>query len=164
MEAPELDPTTDANFDKIREKAEAEYKAIAEVYCPYFKEKIVFNDKGITHLKFKKDKVARERKDQYMRLKNIHIAPMVIKSSYTLQEAQVKKEFIEVNTNTRKEKVQKDVYYYAFVAIIRDGNFDKRVKVVIRQVTGGIKMFWSIIPYWKSNKELKLHNGDLQED
>jgi hypothetical protein len=164
MEAPEINLTIDANFQRTREKAEAEYKTIGEVYCPYFKEKIAFNDKGLTHLKFKKNKFARERKDQYMRLKNIHIAPLVLKSSYTLQEYQIKKEFIDIATNTRKEKIQKDVYYYAFVAIVRDGNFDKRVKVVIRQVADGIKMFWSIIPYWKSNKELKLHTGSLDED
>src|SRR5690606_30137546 len=118
----------------------------------------------LTHVKFKKDKVARERKDQYMRLKNIHLAPIVLKSSYTLQECQDKKEFVEVSTKTRREKILKNVRYYAFIAIIKDRDFDKRVKVIVKQIDGGIKMFWSIIPYWSSNKELKLHTGELSND
>ncbi|QQR50564.1 hypothetical protein IPF86_01435 [Candidatus Nomurabacteria bacterium] len=160
----ENDINIDANYIKIKEKAEVFYKTVSEVYCPYFKEKVAFNDKGIKHIKFKSERVARDRKDQYMRLKNIHLAPLVLKSSYTLQEIQTKKMFIDIDTNTRHEKMLKEVTYYAFIAILKDGQFDKRVKVIVKQVSGGIKMFWSIIPFWKSNKELKLHTGDLEND
>ncbi len=160
----EEDLEFDENYQRIKDKAEAEYKLIGNVYCPYFKEKIAFNDKGIKHIKFKSERVARGRPDQYMRLKNIHLAPVVLGTSHTLQEIQHKKIFVDIETNTRKERVQKDATYYGFVSIIQDGNFQKRVKVIIRQVSGGIKLFWSIIPYWKSNKGLKLHTGDLDED
>jgi len=40
----------------------------------------------------------------------------------------------------------------------------KRFKIVVRQVEGGQKHFLSIIPGWKSNKELQLHAGDLEQD
>ena len=32
------------------------YRSIGEIYCPYFKEKIIFNAKGLEHLKFKMQK------------------------------------------------------------------------------------------------------------
>ncbi len=154
----------DKNLKKIINKAEKTYKRIGEIYCPYFKEKVSFNDKGIKHLKFKSESKARERKDQYMRLKNIHIAPLVVERSSTLQEIHSKKIFVKVRTNTRKEEILKQATYYGFVAIIEDGNFNKRVKVIIRQIEGGNKHFWSVIPFWKSNKELKLFSGNLEED
>ena len=138
----------DADFESFREKAELLYKEIGEVYCPYFKEKIAFNEKGIKHIKFKSLGFARERKDQLMRLKNIHLAPKVLAETHTLQEREHKKEFVEIHTNTKNEKVLKEVAYYAFIAILSDGAVEKRVKVVVRQVSGGAKMFWSIIPCW----------------
>jgi len=39
-------------FDKAKKEAENLYKSIGEVYCPYFKEKISFNVKGLEHIKF----------------------------------------------------------------------------------------------------------------
>ncbi|MEI6882767.1 MAG: hypothetical protein WCK82_15715 [Bacteroidota bacterium] len=141
----------DASFDAFREKAELLYKKIGEVYCPYFKEKVAFNEKGINHIKFKSLGFARERKDQLMRLKNIHLAPRVLAETHTLQERESKKEFIDVHTNTRNEKILKDITYYAFIAILFDENIEKRVKVVVRQVSGGNKVFWSIIPCWGAN-------------
>jgi len=52
-----------------------------------------------------------------------------------------KKFFINVKTNTRKERILKDATYYGFIAIIKDGNFSKRLKVVVRQIQGGNKHF-----------------------
>jgi hypothetical protein len=34
-------------FKKVKEEAESFYKQIGEIYCPYFKEKIAFNAKGL---------------------------------------------------------------------------------------------------------------------
>ena len=44
---------TDEQFNKLKLKSEEFYKSIGEVHCPYFKEKIIFNAKGLEHLKFK---------------------------------------------------------------------------------------------------------------
>ncbi len=155
---------TDGNLEKIIKRAEQSYKSIGQVYCPYLKERVCFNDKGIKHIKFKSEGKARERKDQFMRLKNIHLAPLIIEKSHTLQETQEKKIFVNIKTNTRRERILKTATYYGFTAIIRDGNFSKRLKVVVRQIQGGNKHFWSIVPFWKNNKELKLHSGNLEED
>jgi len=154
----------DSNFKKLREKAETFYKEVGEIHCPYFNERISFNSKGLEHIKFKTKRKIRERKDAYMRLKNIHLAPQILKNSYTLQEKQNKKIFVDIKTNSRKETILKNCTYYGFLAIITDGNFEKRLKIIIRQIDGGQKHFWSIIPYWKNNKEIKMHSGNLEED
>lgn len=154
----------DGNFEKERIVAETKYKNMDSVHCPYFNEEISFNSKGLEHLKFKSKRKVRERKDAFIRFKNIHLAPKIIKSSKTLQEIHTRKIFIEIKTNNRKESVLKNCNYYGFIAILKDGQYMKRLKIIIRQVEGGKKHFWSIIPYWKSNKEIKMHSGNMQED
>jgi hypothetical protein len=42
-----------------------------------------------------------------------------------------------------------------------------RVKVIIKQIIGGQKYFWSVIPYWridKDNSKRILHNIDHEDD
>ncbi|MCR4284306.1 MAG: hypothetical protein NUV64_03300 [Parcubacteria group bacterium] len=154
----------DKNLEKVKKEAEKVFKDIKEVYCPYFSEKVAFNSRGVKHIKFKADRLARERKDQFMRLKNVHLAPIILLKSSTLQEIQRRNIFVEVKTNTRKEKILKNATYYGFISIIEDGSFKKRVKVIVRQIDGGNKHFWSIIPFWNNNKGLKLYSGNLEED
>lgn len=73
------------DFEAVKTKAEEYYSSIGSIYCPYFGAKIVFNSKGIRHLKFKSDEVARPQEDQYSRLKLVRQAPEVIKLSKTVQ-------------------------------------------------------------------------------
>lgn len=51
------------DFQTVKSNAENFYKTISEIYCPYFKEKIAFNIKGLKHLKFKSDRQDRSEKD-----------------------------------------------------------------------------------------------------
>ncbi len=154
----------DTNFEKVKTEAEKYYSLIGEVLCPYFNETISFNRKGITHIKFKKNEVARSRADQFMRLKNIKFAQRIIEKSRTLQEYKETKGLEESKSDGNREKILQTVIYYGFVAIVKDGPSIKRFKIILKQVGGSKKFFWSIIPFWKSNKELKLHNGDLEDD
>jgi hypothetical protein len=151
------------DFQKVRDEAEKFYKAIGEVYCPYFKGKITFNAKGLKHLKFKSNRQARPREDQYSRLKLIYLAPEILKQSHTLQGIQQLKRFESQKTNNRWERVMKDVTYYEFIAVINN----VRAKVIVKEVLGGEKHFWSVIPFWGINKEKSkriLHSGDLEND
>lgn len=150
-------------FKKVKEKAEDNYRKIGEVNCPYLQKKINFNAKGLDHIKFKKWNHTRLVSDQYMRLKLIHYAPEVIKKSHTVQGILKVKEFERRKINSRWEKVLIDVTYYEFVAVI-DGI---RVRVVIKNISGGENYFWSIIPFWKMNEkngERLLHYGKPGED
>lgn len=150
-------------FEKHKLLAEEFYKNTGEVFCPYFQEKIVFNAKGLEHLKFKTKNHARLRDDQYTRFKILHLAPKIISLSRTIQGISHTKNFESIRSNARTEIILKSVSYYEFVAILEE----KRVRVVIKQIENGSKYFWSIIPYWKINKtnfERKMHGGNLENE
>lgn len=150
-------------FNKIKEEAEEYYKNIDEVYCPYLKEKVYFNRKGLNHIKFKKWNNARSNNDQYMRLKLIHYASEIIKKSHTLQGYSETKEFEHKKINSRWENIWTNVVYYEFIAVIDS----IRVRIIVKYVEGGGKYFWSIIPFWKIDKKYGkrlLHNGKPDQD
>lgn len=66
-------------------------------------------------------------------------------------------------SHSRWEKVLKDVTYYEFLAVLDT----IRLKVIIKEVIGGEKHFWSVIPSWRINKDTGmrvLHSGDLRKD
>lgn len=153
-----------ADFDDVKQEAEDLYAAVGSVCCPYFSNKpIAFNAKGIRHLKFKSDEKARPREDQYARLKLLHLAPQVIKLSRTVQGIWQTRQFEMQKTNSRWERVLKDVSFYEFVAVLDN----VRMKVIVKEVAGGEKHFWSIIPFWKidaANHRRILHSGDPERD
>jgi hypothetical protein len=151
------------DFEKVRIEAEAFYQTVGEVYCPYFKEKIAFNSKGLKHLKFKSDQVARVKKDQYARLKLLKYAPAIIQESKTVQGIREVRQFEMQNMNSRWEKVLKDVTFYEFISVVDN----LRIKVVIKQVALGQKYFWSVRPFWgidKVNSKRVLHSISQEDD
>ena len=151
------------DFEAVKTEAEELYAALEPVYCPYFGEKITFNAKGIKHLKFKSDEVARPQSDQYSRLKLVHIAPDILKLSHTVQGIWRTKRFEIQKTHSRWEKVLKEVLYWEFIAVLEN----VRLKVIVKQVAGGEKHFWSVIPFWGINKETSsriLHSGNPDSD
>jgi hypothetical protein len=72
-------------FKRAKEQGEEFYKTLGKVYCPYFKEDISFNAKGLEHLKFNKKNFARPLSDQYIRFKILKFAPEVLKLTKTVQ-------------------------------------------------------------------------------
>ena len=57
----------------------------------------------------------------------------------------------------------KEVTYYEFIAVVNT----VRVKVIIKEVLGGEKHFWSVIPFWGIDKVTSkriLHSGDPEND
>ena len=151
------------DFDKIRVEAEKFYSSVGEVYCPYFQEKIVFNSKGLKHLKFKADQQARPVKDQYARLKLLRLVPEVLKKSHTVQGIWRIKRFEEQKTGGKWKHIFKDVVYYEFIAVMDSVG----IKIVIKEVIGGEKHFWSVIPFWdidKENRKRILCSGGIERD
>lgn len=154
---------TNEEFDKIKSKNEELYKSLGEVYCPYFKEKIIFNTKGLEHLKFKTKNHARSRDDQYIRLKLLHLAPKILKLSSTIQGFSELKIFELNRSNHRNEKMLVDVNYYEFVAVLER----VRVRIIIKKIGTAPKYFWSIIPHWKIDKvtgKRRMSYGNPEDD
>lgn len=151
------------NFEEVRIKGEDFYKTLDVVRCPYFNGNVSFNSQGLEHLKFKQQRKARSQQDQYMRLKLLHLAPVVLQTSTTLQGIWTTKNFERIRVNSRTDNILKVVTYYEFVAVIEK----IRVKVIIKQIDDGNRFFWSIIPYWgvdKTTKNRKLYSGYPEED
>ena len=152
-----------SDFEEVRTKGEELYKTISEVYCPYFKSSITFNAQGLEHLKFKKRNTARLDQDQYMRFKLLHLAPEVLQISSSVQGIWETKKFETIKQNSNWKNILVEVTYYEFIAVIKRN----RVKIIIKQIGDGKKMFWSIIPFWGMNAETMtriLHEGNLDED
>jgi hypothetical protein len=156
-------------MDDEQEKASAEenYRKIVSIHCPYLKQQVNFNSKGLDHIKMKEWNKARPLSDQIVRLKLLHLAPEVIKSSNTLQEYKEEKRFERRRKNSRRENVLSDVRYYAFIAILKNC----KIKVIVKQVMPGEFFFWSIVPMWGSCHEgdtgetkKVFHKGDLEKD
>lgn len=154
---------TEESFIEIEKRADELYQSLGEVYCPYFNEKIAFNSKGFKHLKFKSDRQARPQKDQYSRLKLLHLAPKILNKSHTVQGVWRTRSFEDQKTNNKWKHIFKDVIYYEFIAVLDN----VRAKVIIKEVIGGEKHFWSIIPFWgidKQNSKRILHDGNPEND
>ncbi|TSC84798.1 MAG: Uncharacterized protein G01um101413_182 [Parcubacteria group bacterium Gr01-1014_13] len=146
---------------EIRVRTEEEYKKIGSVFCPYLKKQIAFNAKGLEHIKFKGRNKARSNVDQYIRLRSLPIAKIIIESSHTLQGYQERNEMVMI----KKKKwgtIMKPVKYYEFVAVLKN----VRLRVIVKQVEGGELHFWSIIPFWRMSMlgTRLLHNGNPAED
>jgi hypothetical protein len=154
---------SEEQFDDVKTKGEVFYKNIGDIYCSYLKEKVSFNTKGIEHLKFKHRWQSRPEKDQYMRFKLIHLAPEVLKLSHTVQGILETKKFEKIKISSRTDTILKPVTYFDFTAVIKRN----RVKIIVKQVENGQKFFWSIIPFWRMNRETMtriLHDGNPEED
>lgn len=154
---------TDKNFIKMKTESEERYKSLGEVFCPYLQGNVVFNAKGIEHLKFKARNHARSRDDQYMRLKWLHLAPEVLLLSKTVQGISERKIFELQRSNKRTESVLVEAIYYEFIAVLKE----VRVRIIVKSVGTAPKHFWSIIPHWKVDsvtKKRKIHNGNPETD
>ena len=153
----------DEDFEKVKIESEVFYSGILPIDCPYFKEKIVFNAKGLRHLKFKSDEQARPRKDQYARLKLLRLAPEILTKSHTVQGIWKTKKFEFQSRNSRWEKILKNVTFFEFTAVIEN----VRAKIVVKEVEDEGKYFFSIIPFWgidKVNGKRVLYSGDPEKD
>ena len=129
-------------FNRVKKEAKKLYARLDKVKCPYFSDYVLFNSKGMQHLKFKAWNKTRSIKDQYMRFKLLKYAPIIIGRSCTLQELNEKKNMERVKINSRWENKAVEINYYGFIAIIDE----IRIKIIIKEIEGGEKYFWSIIP------------------
>jgi len=151
------------DFGKVRMDAEAFYGTIGEIRCPYFGEKISFNEAGLKHLKFKSDEVARSHSEQYARLKLLVLVPQLLSLSRTVQGIWHTKHFERIRVHSRTDTILKPVSFYEFIAVLEN----TRVKVIVKQIENGQKFFWSIIPFWgidKNNRRRVLHSGNPEND
>jgi len=136
-------------LEKIKKEAEENYGKVDSVVCPYLKTQVKFNAKGLDHIKMKSWNKSRLASDQYLRLKFLKLVPDVLKDSGTLQEIKEAKNFERVKNVGRWQSIMKPVVYYGFVAIMKG----IKIKVIVKRIENGQPYFWSVIPFWKSQKD-----------
>jgi len=158
---------TQNEFNKIKHNAEEMYEKIESIYCPYFKESVHFNAKGLEHLVFKKWNKTRLIHDQFMRFKYLKYAPFVIESSKTLQGIKTVNSMERIKRSSKWQTMMKLFTYYEFIAVLDTMNGKSRVKVIVKQIESNEKFFYSIIPFWGINKETNervLYGGNPERD
>ena len=87
----------------------------------------------------------------------------MLKNSHTVQGIWKTKRIEGQKTNSRWKHILKDVRFYEFIAVLEN----IRIKVIIKEVQGGEKHFWSVIPFWGIDKiahKRILHSGDPEND
>lgn len=156
------------DLEQLKNRTKKEYDRVGEITYPYLKDRVRFTSEGFQHLLYKGSKKRKERDatTQQMRLKLFPLALKVLKCTTTVQEHSVEKQFVDVKRNKRKEKVLKEVQYWAFIAIIDEW----KLKVIVKQIGKGNKNFWSIVPNWKTRiskegkKSYSNYSGNLEND
>lgn len=159
----EIDPL---KFAKVKTETEEFYKSIGQVKCPYLDDVVHFNAEGFEHLLFKAWNKTRSNAEQYTRLRLLPLVPEIIKKSHTLQEFDERKLFVRQKINSLWGQRMKTVRYYVFVAIVKN----LRLKVVVKEIEGGAKFFYSLYPSWRvvddgnGNQRKVFYTGNLEED
>ena len=153
---------TDKEFQDVCRQAEEQYRAFVSIRCPYFQDTITFNARDFEHLRRKSWNRGRDQRDQFMRLKHVSRAPEILRLSRTVQGIEVAQEWERQHKHGRWEKLLVPVTYYEFVAVLNN----RRFKVIVKQLPGGQRIFWSLIPFWRQDEQgrRRLHDGDPAED
>jgi len=154
----------DKKLEELKQKAKQEYEKIGKVWCPCLEDHVHFNNEGFEHLLFKTWNRGRSELEQYTRLRLLSLVPKIIAKSHTLQEYDERKIFVRQKINSRWEQRAKMVRYYVFIAIIKT----VRLKIIIKEIEGGEKFFYSLYPTWKKTKDDPkkkiFYSGNLEED
>ena len=153
---------TDQEFTETLQEAQEIYRTLGQIRCPYFQASIHFNSQGLEHLRRKSWNRGRDRRDQFMRLKHLARAPEILRLSRTVQGIEETHEWQRQHRHGQWEKVMVPVTYYEFVAVLEG----RRFKVIVKQLPGGERIFWSLIPFWRQSEQGRrlLHDGNPAQD
>ncbi len=107
-----------------------EYETFKKVFCPFLKEDVSFNSKGLRHLFYKNGQRKRSEIEVVERFNFIKNAKDILSITTTLQEKEI--------------RVVR-IMFYAFIAIMEE----VKLKVVIKKDgDNGGWYFYSVIPHY----------------
>ncbi len=114
------------------------YDNLSDMQCPYFKEKIFFNNKGFRHLFYKSGNRKRSNDEISARSAMLATAHGVLAITTTVQER-------EIRVSQEEDLQVSNIYFYGFIAIVDDF----KLKIVIkRDGEKGKLHFYSVIPHY----------------
>ena len=144
-----MDSDTD-RFLATKQKAHALYIAQRELWCPYFKIKIILNSDGFHHLRFSARR-ERNRQEQLLKFRLLPLALEVIRASGTIQEYRNALVPVGAPSSRTGAVSMKEVEYWGLRAIV--GQKKLRIRVILRRVGNGNITFWSVMP------DVKIKDG-----
>lgn len=103
------------------------------------------------------------QQEQTTRLRLLPLVPNIIAASHTLQEHDQRQLFVRQKINSRWEKHLKVITYFVFIAIVKK----VRLKIVVKEIEGAAKQFYSLFPFWKmdkTNSKKIFFSGNLEDD
>ena len=147
-------------FKRAREKAQVIYAAEREIWCPFFKTKVVLNSDGFHHLQFSARR-ERNKREQLFKFRLLPLALEIIRKSGTIQE--YRRLLTPVGKPSAHGSVpMKEVEYWGLVAIA--GQRQIKVRAVLRRIGTGNVTFWSVMPYSKIKDGMQRMYADGIED
>ena len=147
-------------FKRAREKAQVIYAAEREIWCPFFKTKVVLNSDGFHHLQFSARR-ERNKREQLFKFRLLPLALEIIRKSGTIQE--YRRLLTPVGKLSAHGSVpMKKVEYWGLVAIA--GQRQIKVRAVLRRIGTGNVTFWSVMPYSKIKDGMQRMYADGIED
>jgi hypothetical protein len=158
-------PIDDAEYKALRESTQTWFQSLTPIQSPALEQLVHFTSEGFEHLMYKGSRSMRDRSSQVMRFKLLRRAMELISLSSTIQEYEETTKSFLVKRHKRKGWEVKTVYYWGFIAILRN----RKIKVIVRKIGGGQIHFWSVIPSWTTNRyrDIKLIStmkGNPEED
>jgi hypothetical protein len=152
-----------SRFKKVLVEAEAYYKTIGAVHCPYFNKKVTFNSDGFHHLRYKVAGSEREKSAQMYKFSLLPGAVEIVSSSGTLQQYRKQWGAVGRKKNSDGSRDMKEMEYFAFEGILGEGNSMMRIKVIVRKVGNGEPHFWSVMSDadLKRKSSYKLASDDI---
>ena len=130
------------NIYNLKNKQRAFYKSIVSVFCPILNDTVYFTSEGFNHLLYESNRKPRNINEQFLKLKCLTYAPVVIQKCTLVSETrQIKK----------RVKGKSGVHYELAYEVSRGNN----IRVIIEKIGMGKHRFLSVM---RHNHPRKLKN------
>lgn len=126
----------DKNFFILLRKRREKYDTIKNIYCPFMKEIVYFNNKGMFHATHKSDKTFRKRSDS---LRRLGLLPHIYDCIKYCQEFENRPRIIP--KNSPKNRYGQEVIEYELRHRV---NKSFKVVVVLKKIGNGRLYYWSV--------------------
>ena len=135
------------DVSQIRDRAIKYYRTIKRIKSPAFSKEIRITNEWLAHIEWKDPKHRRPNDEIYMRYLCFLSIESILCHMELYQEYRAWLEEIEVERWGQIIKEQKPVQYYWFVGIVKIGDDQHRIRVVVKEVYWWEKIdFVSVMP------------------
>jgi hypothetical protein len=129
-------PTLEGNYEEMRRKAKEFYGKISHVWCPALNDEVTFNTAGFHHLIWKQGK-KRKKAEQIKRFTLVpDIRAIIGDATNIVAHRQTTMPYSTYHRGKRKTKIVGAEFWE-----LRN---NKGITVIVRQMKGGAKHFFSV--------------------